>query len=462
MKQLLKTILKPIADFFRKITYKLMRDVMEDLHTSMDNPSSAPIARIPVCEDEYLRIMFLFQMASFWPGWETFYQACLDDPRIIVKFAFLDELHGDITQMLTAKTFLDEKQIPYEVYSDRLFNCFQPHVLVMQTPYDYGHRKAHVRSSAFYRKGTRIVYIPYGIELSDTAHARDAHFCNAVVMNAWRVFTFSERMREDYHRYCSNSTAVKCLGHPKFDTLYHKEKLACLPEIAEKAAGRPIYVWHVHFPKITPQPDGSGIMVTPWLEEYVAFAKYAIEQKDLFFVLQPHPKFLDGEGDLGVKARKIVDMMSASDNACVDWSDDYRNTILNCDYFITDRSALMVEAATAQVPILYMSNKDYYEPLTAAVAPLVESYYQGTGVEDMKRFVQQCRAGEDPRKAEREQAFRDTIPYFDGKSGWRIKEHIVDALYAEQESDVQNQLRELRQQVAELNARLDELNARPQ
>ena len=117
------------------------------------------------------------------------------------------------------------------LYSDKLFTRFNPHILVMQTPYDFGHRKFHVRSSAFKGKGTRIVYIPYGIEIADTEHARDAHFYNAVVRNAWRVFTFSERMLEDYRLMCPNSSAVKCLGHPKFDSLYYRNKIPPLPKI---------------------------------------------------------------------------------------------------------------------------------------------------------------------------------------------------------------------------------------
>ena len=104
-----------------------------------------------------------------------------------------------------------------------------------------------MRSAEFKRKGTRIVYIPYGIEIADTEHARDAHFNNPVVRNAWRVFTFSERMREDYCLMCPNSTAVKCVGHPKFDGLYHRERFPLKEEIQKRAAGRRILVWHVHF-----------------------------------------------------------------------------------------------------------------------------------------------------------------------------------------------------------------------
>lgn len=456
----IKRLFKPLAEFMRKVTYKLMRNVVCDLEETIrfSSGGNENDYLIPYQEGELIRVLFLFQAASFWPSWESFYLACKDDPRIRVEFTLLDELYGDTTQMLTAQQFLKEKGIAYTPYSDKLFCQFMPHITVMQTPYDFGHRRPHVRSAAFKKKGTRIIYIPYGIELSDTAHARDAHFLNAVVKNAWRVFTFSESIRADYRRYSTNYAAVKCLGHPKFDALYHKEQFSQLPEIAQRAKGRKILVWHVHFPKITPQPDGTGIMVTPELPVYLRFARYlASKQDEIFAVLLPHPKFLDGEGELGVHAKKLVDMLGEMENAYIDWSDDYRPTILHGDFLITDRSALMVEADVTGYPILFMANKDYYEPLTDAVQPIIDSYYQGLTTEDMIAFTEQCLRGEDPRKAERRAAFESHIPYFDGQSGQRIKEHVVNAIYAEQTGLDAARIAALEAEVAALNSRLDRL-----
>ena len=89
---------------------------------------------IPYQEGELIRVLFLFQAASFWPSWESFYLACKDDPRIRVEFTLLDERYGDTTQMLTAQQFLEEKGIAYTPYSDKLFCQFMPHITVMQTP----------------------------------------------------------------------------------------------------------------------------------------------------------------------------------------------------------------------------------------------------------------------------------------------------------------------------------------
>lgn len=455
LKKRIKSFLRPAANLFRKIIYKLMRDVIEELegevHASCSNGSQK---LIPYYKEEFVRIMFLFQAASFWPSWETFYRACVTDSRIRVEFTFLNELYGDTTQMFSAQKFLEEKGIPYKIYSDGLFSKFSPHVLIMQTPYDYGHRNYHVRSAAFKKKGTRIVYIPYGIELSNTEHAQDAHFYNAVVRNSWRVFTFSERMREDYRQFCPNFHAVKCLGHPKFDGLYHKENFPPLEEVSRRAGGRKILVWHVHFPKITPQPDGSGVMVTPRLEIYLEFAKYIISQKNIFVVFLPHPKFLDGEDELGILAERILKILTNAENVYIDWSDDYRNSLLNCDFFVTDRSALMVEAATTGVPVLYMSNEDYSEPLTPAVQPIIDSYYQGISFQDMREFVDQCMCGDDPQKENRRNAFHENIPRFDGKSGERIKEHILEALMEESMDSSMEKIEELQTEVQELREKI--------
>ncbi len=453
----LKWLFRPLAELARKITYKLMRNVISHLDRTIKSSVTANVPPIPYVDGEPVRIMFLFQAASLWPSWESFYEACMADDRFDVKFCFLNELYGDTTQMLTAQKFLDQKGLEYTVYEDSVFSRFHPHVLVMQTPYDFGHRRLHVRSATFKRKGTRIVYIPYGIELADTEHARDAHFMNPVVLNAWRVFTFSERMREDYFLQCPNRAAVKCVGHPKFDSLYHKERFPILEEVARRAGKRKILVWHVHFPKLIPMPEGGEVMSTPELEEYVQFARYITTKTELFVVLLPHPKFLDGEGDLGVKAKEVVELMTGAENAYVDWADDYRNTLLNCDAFITDRSALMVEAVTVGVPILYMRNARYDEPLTAAIEPIIDSYDRGTGFAEMKEFTESFLRGDDPHKEERERAFRESIPYYDGKCGERIKEHIVDALYAENRDQTSEQIELLRTEVDRLNQKLDYL-----
>lgn len=390
--------------------------------------------KVPYLKDEKIRLVFLFQVASFWPSWESFYKACLNDERIDVKFLFLDETVREKVQMKTAKDFLDTQGIEYIDFCEFDIDSYKPHVIVIQTPYDAGHRiKAHW-SSAWKAKGYRVVYVPYGIEISDTETSHGMHFEQHVIENAWRAYTFSDTMLKDYRKYCVNAGAVRALGLPKFDALYHKEQFKLDKELAERIAGRKICLWKVHFPKIF-EEGGKDIFVTPDVNEYIKFAEYAAEHKDIFFIFMPHPRFKEPvkNENLQQLAIKLMNTLENVDNVYIDTKDDYRYSLVNADFIIIDRSAVMVEAAATGVPVLYMVNTKFYEPVTKAIEPLMDSYEQGSTCEDMINFTEACMRGEDRNKELREDAFKECIPYFDGMAGERIKEDILISLMEENE-----------------------------
>lgn len=472
IKKIVKRMLSPLATIHRKMLRKSFAWIIDELKHSVEHWTWERYTRIqkliqqsssdrpedsiytPYIPGEKIRIVFLFQAASFWPSWESFYTACMEDERFDVTFMYLKGV-GDTTQMVTAEAFLLEKHIPYVPYSDWLFLEKQPHVLVLQTPYDEYHRSEDVYARAFKRMGCRIVYIPYGIEITDTSHAHKDQFFRAALY-CWHIYTFSEMMVLDYRRYCPNGTAAKSFGHPKFDGLCHPENFPLPTQVAHKQAGRQVILWHVHFPKYVSQPNGGRRLATPYMDEYVRFASYVAQRPECFFIFQPHPKFLDCTGDLKEKASRVLSMLRSLENVYIAWEDDYRPFLLNADCIITDRSALMVEAAAVGVPVLYMTNADYQEPITRAIQPLIDSYEQGTCASDMIAFVEQFLSGEDPRKAEREAAFRQCIPYFDGKCGQRIADDIARSIYAEM-PDNRDRLDRVEAELDELNRKLDKL-----
>ena len=388
--------------------------------------------KVPYLEGEKIRIVFLFQVASFWPSWESLYKACLEDERIDVCFLYLDETVREKVQMVTAENFLQEKKIPYMNFVDFDLDAYRPHVIVMQTPYDAGHRiKAHW-SSAWKAKGYRVVYVPYGIEISDTETSHGMHFEQHVIENAWRVYTFSELMLKDYRRYCVNAGAVRVLGLPKFDALYHKEDFQLNKDLTERINGRKICLWKVHFPKIF-EENGKDIFVTPDVNEYIKFAEYAVKRSDIFFIFMPHPRFQEPVKNKKLQelAIKLVNTLEGVENVYIDREDDYRYSLVNADFIMIDRSAVMVEAAAVDVPVLYMINQQFMEPVTKAIEPLMNSYEQGSTCEDMIHFVNTCMDGQDRNQEERNREFHNCIPYFDGKAGERIKEDIRESVVNE-------------------------------
>lgn len=153
------------------------------------------------------------------------YQLMIKDDRFEVELVLLEETAREEFQMVTAREFLEQNNIEYSLFEEFDVEQFQPHIVFIQTPYDAGHRQKEHWSASFKSHGYRVIYIPYGVEISDTLDSHSMHFRQHVVVNSWRVYTFSNLMKRDYWKYCYNRGAVRALGLPRFDSLYLKDNL---------------------------------------------------------------------------------------------------------------------------------------------------------------------------------------------------------------------------------------------
>jgi len=432
-------VVNGIKDLLHEIERKdsLTNETVNEIENQLNNFKN----RVPYVVGEKIRVVFLFQIPSFWPSWDTFVNSCLIDSRIDVKVVLYPEIVGERSQLLGAEQFLLEKGIKYVDYLDFSFEDFKPHVVVIQTPFDEWHRLTYFKSESLSRNGFRILYIPYGIEIGATNYSKQHQFNTNVINTAWRVFTISNGMKREYHKYSLvGGENVRVLGHPKFDKYYTRD-LDLPQNILNKSGGKKIIVWKIHFPLVLPDDNGSERLITPNLEEYVRFSRNLCEFSDFFFLVLPHPKIFDKvylqnpipqfAEKLASQVNEIMKNIENTSNAEIYKELDYRPALFTANAMIIDRSAALVEAGALDVPILYLHNADFNEPLVEAVEPLINSYYQGTGYKDIEQFLFMCREGRDPQKEQRETTFKQCVPLFDGKAGYRIKEDLVNSLLSE-------------------------------
>lgn len=389
-------------------------------------------------EEEKIRIAIIYQIASYWPSIESFYNACLKDKEVDIKVFFVDETAVESAPVLGSDKFLKSIGVTYSIYSEKAIRDFMPHVALMQSPYDVSLRNPEALSIRLKKMGIRIIYIPYGIEIADTEEANLDHFHTFVIRNAWRIYTFSEEMKKDYFKYCPNRHAVRALGVPKFDCFKNRE-LFFDDAIMKAAAGRKIVLWKMHFPKIIYE-GMKRKQVTPYLSEYIAFAKKINQYKEFFFVVMPHPMFFSHTipKELAEEAKILLDILADQNNVKIELDADYRKALYTAEAIIIDRSAIMVEAGACGVPILYMKNKDYDEPLTAAVKPLVDTYMNGDCCEDMENFLYDFKENtleclvKDIKVAQER-----LIPFLDGNCGRNILEDIKTGIKEYEDKPVQ-------------------------
>lgn len=377
-----------------------------------------------------IKIVFLFQVASFWPNCDSLYRSCVNDERLEVKLIFLNESGTEKSQMQSAEKFLIDNNMEYVNFDDFDLEGYKPDYVVYQTPY-LEHRRGNMRSwsANMIRLGARVIYIPYGLEIADNKGADYVHFKEKLELNCFRIYTFSEEMKKIYDERCFNAQAVKALGMPKFDGLFHKEQFPLDSEIKEKSNGRKIILWKVHFVK-TANIDGRQVQISPSVEEYFKFAKVIESYPELFFIFMPHPKMRECDPQTLSYVDGIFECIDKAENAVVDMSDDYRNSLVNADAMIVDRSSLMVEGATVGCPIMFISNSDYEEPFNKPIQRLIDTYYRGNNYEDMVEFVNMVSAAKDPKREERINEFNRVIPHFNGFCGEQIKNDLITS-YAE-------------------------------
>lgn len=407
----------------------------------MDNVRNWKPSYLPWNPQEKIRIAIIFQVASYWPTIESFYREGMADEEVDMRIFFVDDPSVEKVQSEGTDRFLEENHIPYCRFSEEAVSKFRPHAALYQPPYDVSYRNPPALSLHLRKKGIRIVYIPYGIEIADTKDARYNHFFTFVIRNAWRIYTFSEVMKKDYDTYCPNRQAVRALGIPKMDWVCGEGRYAgdrrLLPGYSQAGRKR-IIVWKMHFPKLIYEGMDRR-QVTPDLKEYWKFSQIIDQYQDLLFVVLPHPMFFTHtiQKELAEDAKRLMAALADRPNVWLDRSADYRKPLSCAEAVIVDRSALMVEAGLLGVPVLYMKNADYEEPLTRAVKPLVDSFAQGTTAEDMQAFIEDFRNDRLSPLADRiKRARQRVIPYNDGKCGQRILKDIKAGVKKEEDQRV--------------------------
>lgn len=392
-------------------------------------------------DGEQIEVAFLFQAGTVWASMESVYKSCMADERFHIELILMEETTVETAHMVGAKEFLQQENLTYIPYGEIDWQIYCPHIIFIQFPYDTAFHTPETLSIQFQSRGIRIVYIPYGIEISDTEMARKDHFQSYVVENSWRIYTCCEGIGKEYRKYCRNRQAVRVCGSPKFDAVADKMRLSICRAVIEKSRGRKLIVWKIHFPKKIIQ-NGEIKQITPCLQEYLQFAELLYQYQDFFFIILAHPKMqngmvssdIQGDKELIRNTQKLMECLETQDNVYIDTSADYRNSFYHADAIIMDRSAVIIEAAMLQVPVLFMKPKDYFETMTLPVQEVVGSFYQGTSCKDMQDFIRLVKSGVDPKGRLRKEAVETYFPFSDGLCGERIKEDLVSAL-TEKRSD---------------------------
>lgn len=209
-------------------------------------------------------------------------------------------------------------------------------------------------------------------------------------------------------------------GHPKMDSISTQEG-AHAPIIGN---GRRVILWCPHF-----SIEAGGWSTFEVLSQPI-LAYFEAEPEGLSLLIRPHPLFfgrmqeITGVGDqTGETFRRRVERAAYIE---LDESEQYVAAFDRSAALMADAGSFLLEYLPTGKPILYLENPA--GPGLNESADFVQSYYQASDFEGVKRFLDMVRREADPRREERLARVDALLHRTDGLVGAHIASHIAEQL----------------------------------
>ena len=398
--------------------------VMEVTSANLNRGKSVLISFQP---NETIRVVFILQHLSVWASWRSVWNAMNNDPRFLPKVVLTPFKHPFSSEALTyddVRQFLLSENIPFTTTEYFDLNVFNPHITFVQNPYE-DTRPEFLKIEYIKKSGSRVVYIPYGLEMGGGAWNIAAQFDSALHRSAWRIFARSERHKKMFGKYCqAGNDHVVVSGHPKFDLLDTDSTNQLSAKLAEKIAQRKTVLWTPHFSVGEP---------ATW-STYKLYGKFILDEMarraDLFLLIRPHPMFFqamqqhdiwDEDGE-----QKFRPAVKDSANMALDENLDHRLSFSVSAALMTDVGSFLLEYLPTDKPLLYLHHPDGLGMNDDK--ELVQYLYTATDSMDIRNFFDMVARDEDPGKSERELALPEFLFGLNTNIGERICQHIYSAI----------------------------------
>ncbi|MHB8872546.1 MAG: methyltransferase domain-containing protein [Myxococcaceae bacterium] len=376
--------------------------------------------------DDRVRIDFLFQLPEVWPSIASVWEACAADRRVRARLVLLPFLHDSHSSPLHGQHFLEAKGLAYIDGSAYDLDGDRPDVVFLQNPYD-STRPPNFATGELVRRGVRIAYVPYGLEIGGGEENLRYQYDLEVQRSAWRIFARSQRHRQMFARHCrAGDGHVVVTGHPKIDRIATSDKAAAGAELLEAISGRRAILWTPHF-----SVGGTGW--STWERFGDGILREFEGRPDLALIVRPHPLFFNRMRNLNLlneaseKALRL--RLARSGNIILDERSDYFPAFAASDALMADAGSFLMEYLPTGKPILYLENPQ--GPGLSEEGEITGSYYRGRRPEQLREFIDMVSCAKDPRREERLSRLDEFFHRFDGGIGRSIKDHVVEAFLAE-------------------------------
>ncbi|WP_310275053.1 methyltransferase domain-containing protein [Rheinheimera soli] len=267
-------------------------------------------------------------------------------------------------------------------------------------------------------------YIPYGLEVGGGAQNLEVLYRQPVVAGADAVFVRSSGVKKIFNTYSPTADQqVVVTGHPRMDGLIHLSEFDVDPQLVADIAGRTAVLWNAHFSFDEDLWSTFDLFAADILI-------MLLQRPDLVLIFRPHPLLWKRLIDLGIFNSLEVDELKhelRSLGIIVDERPDHRHAFAASCALMTDAGSFLLEYLVTEKPVLYLCNPKGME-LNEQGQAVVNYYCTANTAADIATFIDNLLAATDPGRSARLDAIPDFFSHFDGHSGERIVQYLVNRL----------------------------------
>lgn len=368
-----------------------------------------------------IKVDFFIQFSQGWTSLESVWKAFCEDERFVPRLVQIPYIHYQAKEFNEIRDYLISLKLPFIPWYFYDFDTGIPEVVFYQSPYDTT-RPLEFHLDSLYKK-TRIVYIPYGLEIGGGKLNCDRQFNLFMQNNAWMTCARSARHKIMYKKYCNRGDEnVIITGHPKLDAIYNLNKFTVDDHMAKITEGKRVFLWNPHF-------------IIDINENWSTFNKFKDvmldifeKRKDAFLIIRPHPLLLENiamESEEKIPGvTRFKNRISNMANVYFDTTFDYRHAFALSDALLSDTSSFLLEYLPTKKPIIYLRNSE--GPGLNDDGDIVDYYYVVNSEEDIEKYVDMVISDQDPMREVRLAKIEEYLFIVDGQTGKRIKKAVLN------------------------------------
>ncbi|MBP3688014.1 MAG: glycosyltransferase [Alphaproteobacteria bacterium] len=329
-----------------------------------------------------IRVVFLFQEASYWSSMKSLYETLMKDERFEVFVVAIPVLVVPHLNKLELKSenikFLEDNNIEYidaRGADGTMFDIYnlKPDYVFVQIHFD--RQRILEYKTNIIRLYSKVCLIPHAFLLSASDNKELSY-----QQDYFRIFAPNQYHAEQLSSVIHRSDNIEITGYPRFDLYNSHLQDSPIWKIRKKKKSRiKRIIWSPHWWAYGHSRGLANGVLNLW--DY--FYNYVQAHKDVELIVKPHPNLFNGLTQSGYitesKANSMIAAMNALPNAQVYMGGDYIDLFQTADLIVNNSISFLAEWLPSEKPMIFFDTERKFE-LNEMAGQILEVYYHVSSI----------------------------------------------------------------------------------